>query len=113
MTPTKRRARAPSVERDASKRAKAAAGTDDATAGDAEAKENARDGAGAGAARARATTMDDLTYDGEIVVASTARELEEAMARIEAFDARAGTTATTKHCGFDMEWKVAFKRGAG
>ena len=34
--------------------------------------------------------MDDLTYDGEIVVASTARELEEAMARIEAFDARAG-----------------------
>ena len=113
MTPTKRRSRATDGARDASKRAKAAAGTDDATAGDAEAKENARDGAGAGAARARATTMDDLTYDGEIVVASTARELEEAMARIEAFDARAGTTATTKHCGFDMEWKVSFKRGAG
>jgi hypothetical protein len=57
--------------------------------------------------------MDALTYDGEIVVASTARELERAMARVEAFDARADATATTKHCGFDMEWKVSFKRGGG
>jgi len=117
MTPTTRRARTPRGARDVAranagaKRAKTA--NDDAATVDGEEKENVRDGAVVGAAPPKPTAMDDLTYDGEIVVASTARELERAMARIEAFDARAGATATTKHCGFDMEWKVSFKRGAG
>ena len=60
-----------------------------------------------GAALPRAVTLDDLTYDGEIVVASTARELDAAMDRLEVLTADAPT------CGFDMEWKVTWKKGAG
>ncbi|OUS43634.1 Werner syndrome-like exonuclease [Ostreococcus tauri] len=51
-------------------------------------------------------------YDGPIVIANTAKELDEAMGRIEAIrgDADDGSAA---HCGFDMEWRVTFKKGAG
>lgn len=94
---------------------KVVVGMDDVMVGDVEVKENVCDGVGVGVGVVwvRVMMMDDLMYDGEIVVVSMVRELEEVMVWIEAFDARAGTTATTKYCGFDMEWKVLFKWGVG
>ena len=60
-----------------------------------------------GDALPRAVTLEDLTYDGEIIVASTASELDDAFDRLEAL------TGDEPTCGFDMEWKVTWKKGAG
>jgi len=114
MSPAKRaRARAPRAVVDAAgtttrKRARATAPTDD--------KENdaPTSTVAVGAPLARAKTLEDLTYDGEIVVASTAEALDEALARIEAFgDGDGDGRASARDCGFDMEWKVSFKKGSG
>ena len=114
MSPVRRaRARAPRALVDAAgptmrKRARAKGPTDE--------KENDAPTStpAVGAPLARAKTLEDLTYDGEIVVASTAEALDEALARIEAFgDGDGNGSARGRDCGFDMEWKVSFKKGSG
>ena len=62
--------------------------------------------------------MEDARYDGEIVIANTAKELDAAIDRIRNFCAEtSGVNDDDKqrrcaHCGFDMEWRVMFKKGA-
>jgi Ribonuclease D len=58
--------------------------------------------------------LDYLTYDGEILCASTAEALDEAGAFFEAFgDGDGNGSARGRDCGFDMECKGSFKKGSG
>lgn len=64
--------------------------------------------------------MEDARYDGEIIIANTAKELDAAIDRIRDFCAETSGVndddddkrRRCAHCGFDMEWRVMFKKGA-